>query len=207
MEPATAFKQLIDRVQILHIPLSARKHLERRLEYFHRNALCDLDRRDSETKLSEVWRALLNEARGSGLIEFARKDKQLWSVVTSFVGEPTIEDVFKAATPFHPSPSAPARPKTLEESIADPQDFFRELIRRVEGAVWDDGKEKLIALLGLRYLLAEAKRGRNTRDLDTMGKTWNSIWPILNRRKVLDDFRRSTVTKSKITFFFTNKMT
>lgn len=84
------------------------------------------------------------------------------------------------------------------------EDILAKVLLNAERHQWKDEKEKLVAIHGLRFLISEAQRPRSTRPHKQIKETWLSIWPILNKYKLLAEFQKDATAKHRVRFFIDN---
>jgi hypothetical protein len=198
LELAIKFAAIKDKCSELALPKSVRDHFRARIEYFRQQSLCDFDRRESPLRIAQNWRTFSDEVKATGLLTPFRNDKNFWRDVAVFVGEFRVERVpmgippeaKKAKPPFH---------------SWDVHTFFEALVKEAERTAFTSPEEKKIAVLGLRYLYLEAKRGRLNRDKKACKETWLSIWPSLEKAKLLAKYKEATQLKDRLKFFLENK--
>lgn len=198
MEVYRCFEQLVEHVKKVNMPIAFRMELIRAFEYFQKQSLTDLDRRDPPSVLKQNWMELKRKTTGLNILESYRADEHFWRIVKAFVYE------VEPCSVIIPEPPK----KIVPEEKCDkwkPFDFFNNLISKMESRVQFGEDEKYMILFGLYYLRAEADVAPGKRDDKKMKQVWGRIQSKLEKVGFMADFKNETKLKDTIKYFIERK--
>lgn len=198
LHPSAAFDRWEKRCEKLGLSRAVWEVARRRILYFKTQSLCDLDRRDSAQDISAHFAEFERSNRGSGVFEEGRKDHSIWPVILSFVG---VQDQKYIPEPKWTPP--PRRPSTSQYAGWTATDFFRDLKRRIPNFPGLSANERTSLKLPVSFLLLATTLPRSIRDRDPreFRQAWNSIWPLLNKSGILNEYRKDDQLKNRVSFF------
>lgn len=81
------------------------------------------------------------------------------------------------------------------------EDWFQTLIYKAQSLGSVSTIEKRIVVLSLRYLKVESMLVRYRRDPKAIEHTWRAVHPLLEKNKMLDEFKENVFLKNKLSFF------
>ena len=200
MHASDAFERMKKRAEGLDVPRTFKTEIAHKLEYFKMQSLCDLDRRDKERVIRERWEEFENQTRGSGLFESCRLDHSLWPEVLAFIG---VQDSKYVPEKKWAPPSRVKHPPISRFDKWTATDFFRHLKNKISGTKDLPPGEKNFLKVSVNFLFAETLLPRSNRERDTVAvkETWKLIWPLLDKHKLLDEYREDQQLRSRVEFF------
>lgn len=200
MHASQAFDRMIARCEKLAVPRSFKENLIHRLNYFKTQSLCDQDRKHDDRLIRERWAEFEKETRGCGLFEEARLDHSLWPEVISFVG--VTDPKYVPEKKWEPPPRNLEPPRSPFEKWT-PTDFFRHLKTKIASSSSIPKNERHFLKIAVSYLFVETMvpRSNSNRDPATVKETWKLAWPLLDKYKLLDEYRKDHQLKSRVEFF------
>lgn len=155
-----------------------------------------LDRRDSLTILSQRWRELENEVRGTKVLEAILFSSSMRYAVESFVG----------VQPEKPGLQPEFKPKKSPFSSTEPQHLIEHLLMKCKSRPRITEDQVLAVQFGLFYLQSEAVRARSQRNTSRVKEVWIKIQPLLKQAGFLDEFLRDREAVARFRSFIADKM-
>ena len=192
IETYRCFEILIDHVsKETELPKRLRSDVERELQYFREQCLCDLDRRHNHLAIRQRWSNLQKVLGSSAIFDQFKLDQSFWSRVEGFVGV------------LHSTSTKPAAPSPKADVLKayETDEFFNLLAAQIMKQPVITPLEQFAIYAGLKFLESEARRGRASRDKKSIKYTWKVLHPLLTKFKLLDPYRSNEAIRNRISFF------
>ena len=186
MELAEKFARVIAYCGQIPLAQFERDRLQLQLEYFRKQALCDLDRRDSPLVIAQNFKVLLQSKKIENVLAVFRSQPTFWTDVAVFVGDANFVVSQKAW-------SDPRRVSVTE--------FFKQIASDARTMSESQRLIKLLVRFGLRAIILEAERPPELRSLQELEYIWRTIWPVLEKAGLLQRYQGDEPLKQRVKHF------
>ena len=185
MELADRFSKMISFCDQIPLAQFERDRIKVQLEYFLKQSLCDLDRRDAPQVIHQNFKVMLQGKKILNVLSKFRGQPQFWSDIAIFVGDVSYQRSLS----------------DLKLSIESEQEFFRHLAVLVRRMPESQRVIKLLVRFGVQILILESERPLALRHPEDIEYVWRTIWPLLDRAGLLREFQSDERLKEKVRAF------
>ena len=185
MELAERFSKMISFCDQIPLAQFERDRIKVQLEYFLKQSLCDLDRRDSPQVIAQNFKVMLQGKKILNVLSKFRQQPQFWADIAVFVSDGSFQRGSNES----------------RLSIESEQEFFRHLAVLVRRMPESQRVIKLLARFGVQILILESERPLALRHPEDIEYVWRTIWPLLDRAGLLREFQKDEQLKEKVRAF------
>ena len=133
------------------------------------------------------WIHFAEAIRGTDIMERLKARAADWAAIEKFVQAEKAEAALRVV------------PKV--ELGWDVEKLFHHFFVNAHKMPQFRGQERLVVLLGLKYLISEASKPKVRRDRAWIMSTWNALHPLLEREGMLVPFKNETVVRDRLRAF------
>ena len=195
MELTDFFLAMMAYVRANVLPKSFAEKLIVDLEFFAGQAKYNSDLKINPEYLRVRWDQFALSVKGTGLLEKFAKQSESWASVQNFVSGQPVKRPMRVVNSQQPN-QPPKQPLNWEMDR-----LLHHLLSQAVRTPTLMGEEKIILLLGLKYLLSEAERPKAKRDRKWILSTWRTVHPILQKTKMLEPFRSESIVRERVRQF------
>ena len=185
---AERFQQMIAYCEQIPMAQFERARIQAHLEYFLRQSLCDLDRRDTPTIIAQNFKILLQCKKSQNVLSRFRQQPRFWTDVALFVS-----DVGYLRASVH-----------AKSEVASVSCFLRQLSIRARRMPESQRLLKLLVRFGIQVLILESERPLELRQAQEIEYVWRMLWPILDREGILREFQSNEILRDKVRSFISS---
>lgn len=185
LELAERFQKIMAYCEQIPMAQFERSRIQIQLEYFLKQSLCDLDRRDAPPIIAQNFKLLLQCKKVDNVLAKFRQQPRFWNEVAVFVG-----DVGSLRSTG-----------SVKPEIDSVREFFRILASRAQQMPESQRVIKVLVRFGIQVLILESERPLPQRHPEEIASVWRILWPILNREGILREFQSNEALKAKVKDF------
>lgn len=138
--------------------------------------------------ISMRWIHFSEALKGTDLMEHLKSRAKDWPAIEKFVQADKV--------------SAGSLKLAAKKELGwDVEKLFHHFFVNAQKMPQFRGQERLVVLLGLKYLLSEVAKPKVRRDRAWIVSTWNALHPLLEREGMLIPFKNETVVRDRLRSF------